>query len=410
MKIVVLTLAIAATAFGSSTALTAQAASVICGNVNGRLYRFLPGEDWARGGAFGNYVLAGRHQTHVTPDNGHSDQFIVSVASSGFSTGELIRVGPGGGSSTIVTNVGSTQTRMDENGDLVLSTPGLLLKWQLSTRAISTLLVTNRMALADRDIASGDWAVCDGSQLLLYDPTVGAVVRALPTGIPQPLAFGVRQNSDDAYAANDRLFRINVRTGAATTLPVLLGTGAVADQALAFHPGQDATGGFMYVARRTGPTTNWVLALDRNGVTTRMIGPFGAQITAIAFEPPGFLGSLRSRPFDYVLHVSFPSEYMRRYVVAVGLSGSRPGIRLNDGRLLGLNPDAATMLGLAGRLAPILTGESGTLSLRGRAQARLDLTSFGQVLSGVRLWAVAVTFEPNTPRIAAISHPVVIVL
>lgn len=410
MRTVVLAIVMVFAAWGSSPMATAQAVNLICGDVTGRLFRIWPGDTRPRFGAFGNYVLPGRHQTHVTPDNGHSDQFIVSVASSSLSTGELILVGPGGGSSTIVTNVGSTQTRMDERGDLVLGTPGLLLRWQLSTRTISTMVATRSLALADRDIPTGNWSVSDGSRLLTYDPAVSTVVRAVPIGLSQPLAFGVRENTDDAYAADHRLFRIDLRTGATATLPLLLGHGAVADQALAFHPGQDAAGGFMYVATNNGPNSNWVFGLDRNGVTTRTIGPFGAQITAIGFEPPGLLGSLSAGPFAHVLYMTFPNEDNRRYVVALGLSGSRPGVRLNDGRTIGLNPDAATLLGLSGRLGAVLTGESGTLNYRGRAQARLDLSPFGQVLSGTRLWAVAVTFEPQTSRIATISKPIVIIL
>jgi len=53
----------------------------------------------------------------------------------------------------------------------------------------------------------------------------------------------------------------------------------------------------------------------------------------------------------------------------------------------------------------------GVLSPFARASAKLDLSLFGKLLSGLRVWMAAVVIDPAAPMgVGAISKPYVIVL
>lgn len=118
----------------------------------------------------------------------------------------------------------------------------------------------------------------------------------------------------------------------------------------------------------------------------------------------------RGAPNDWDLHLSFPGEGGRGYVLGLSVTGFSPGISIG-GRQIALRPDPVLMMSASGRLAPFLTRNIGGLSPRGEALARLDLRSFGSSLSGTLVWAAAITLDPQAPAgIATISKPIVIVL
>ncbi len=112
----------------------------------------------------------------------------------------------------------------------------------------------------------------------------------------------------------------------------------------------------------------------------------------------------------WAFHVSFPGEQARPFVLALSATGFSPGVRIG-GRVLSLTPDALTWASISGGLGNLLVGASGALSSLAEATATLDLRRFGQALRGRRLWATAVTLDPNAPGgIATIARPVVLVL
>ena len=114
-------------------------------------------------------------------------------------------------------------------------------------------------------------------------------------------------------------------------------------------------------------------------------------------------------PNDRVINVDFPGDAGRPYVVAFSQSGFSPGVPLPDGRTIPLNLDGLTLLTANVALPPFLTGNTGVLDGLGRATVRFNLNSLP--VTGLRLWAAAVTVDPNAPLgISQISAPLLFVL
>jgi hypothetical protein len=111
-------------------------------------------------------------------------------------------------------------------------------------------------------------------------------------------------------------------------------------------------------------------------------------------------------PNDRSLHVSFPGEAGRLYVVGLSLTGIRPGVVLPDARVIPIVPDGLTRLSTAGGAPGVIEGTLGKLDARGRARVKIHANRFGQALKGLRVWAVALLLDPASRHgIAYISHP-----
>jgi len=109
------------------------------------------------------------------------------------------------------------------------------------------------------------------------------------------------------------------------------------------------------------------------------------------------------------LHLSFPGEGGRPYVVGLTLKGFRPGTPLPDGRVLPLIPDDLTVLCLQGGLAGVLENTVGRLDKSGRAVVKVDTNAFGSALKGQRLWASALVLDPGASHgVAYVVGPTVL--
>jgi hypothetical protein len=102
------------------------------------------------------------------------------------------------------------------------------------------------------------------------------------------------------------------------------------------------------------------------------------------------------------LHLSFPGEAGRSYLVGLSLAGARPGPRLPDGREVPLVPDHLTVLCVNGGVPGVIEDTRGALDALGRARVKVDTNGFGVALKGTRAWAVALVFDPGAP--AGIAH------
>lgn len=109
----------------------------------------------------------------------------------------------------------------------------------------------------------------------------------------------------------------------------------------------------------------------------------------------------------WTLFVSFPYDAMSTYLCLVGASGVRPGITLPDGKIIRLNPDPVTSLGLAG-LLPGFSGLTGTLDARGTAQGLIDLSALPPAAAGTPFWLVGLVLNSTPPVIQRVSPPMVI--
>jgi hypothetical protein len=130
----------------------------------------------------------------------------------------------------------------------------------------------------------------------------------------------------------------------------------------------------------------------------------------LAFRHERNVASRRVGPGNrFRFELSFPDEAGHGYVLAFSATGFTPGLPIGNLRLP-LVPDGAFAASLSGSLGAVLQQGSGTLDGAGHATALLDLSGFGP-LTGVRLWAAAVTIDASVPfGVRTISKPVVVVL
>ena len=217
----------------------------------------------------------------------------------------------------------------------------------------------------------------------------------------------------DVYLAASNVARYDPRTNKVSVLssvgPGILGDrGIVTDRA----PGSNAA--MIYVSSPTlnNPTTlSSLLRLDRNGTVLGTVVTLPAPVTGIVFDQSRNLGpQLQTFANDRIIHVSFPSDPGRAYVVALGMSGYFPGVILPDGRVISLNIDPLVALTAGTSLPPALMRNIGTLDARGRAVVTFNTNSL-PVPPGMRIWALGLTLDAAAPLgISQISAPLLFVL
>lgn len=155
-----------------------------------------------------------------------------------------------------------------------------------------------------------------------------------------------------------------------------------------------------------------VYRLDLNGVVIATHPGFPGRANAgMCFDRSrNVVFSKVASPNKYRIdiHDADPGAGGRPFILALSITGFTPGIPLPGGNHAALTFDDVTKLSLRGQLAPLLQNNIGTLDPFGRASASLDLAIFGSALKGVRVWAVAVTF--NGAAFGMVSKPVVVVL
>ena len=79
---------------------------------------------------------------------------------------------------------------------------------------------------------------------------------------------------------------------------------------------------------------------------------------------------------------------------------------LPDRRVIPLNLDTLTVISLQGGVQDILENTVDTLDAAGRARVKVDTNSLGPALRGVKMWAVAVVFDPAASSgVAYIAGP-----
>ncbi|MBN2490113.1 MAG: hypothetical protein JXQ29_04610 [Planctomycetes bacterium] len=134
----------------------------------------------------------------------------------------------------------------------------------------------------------------------------------------------------------------------------------------------------------------------------------GVTRTGACFYAERNLVSRRTAPNVYALDVHVPGQAGRFFALGLSASGFRPGIPV-DTRVIQLTPDTVFFGSLRGVLTAFLKGNIGTLSAAARASATLDLSSLGK-LTGLRLWAAAVTLDAASPSgIGVVTRPIVLV-
>ena len=94
--------------------------------------------------------------------------------------------------------------------------------------------------------------------------------------------------------------------------------------------------------------------------------------------------------------ISCPSFPNRSYIIALGRSGIRPGVKLPDGRKIYLVPDDLTLPTLNNHLKPFF--DAGPLKLDGSgcAMASLNVSSLPKL--GIPIWIAVIVMDAQAPN------------
>ena len=112
--------------------------------------------------------------------------------------------------------------------------------------------------------------------------------------------------------------------------------------------------------------------------------------------------------YDYDIHIQ--NQGLKNYVLGLSITGFTPGIPIGT-RDVQLVLDDVLVLSVKGLLTPFLRNNIGVLDAFGDGKATLDLSSFGNTLTGLKVWSAVVTVDTSAPsNIGIISRPVVTVL
>ncbi len=255
------------------------------------------------------------------------------------------------------------------------------------------------------DKSTGDWLLGDfpSRTVLRLDRTTLQTTTILQLGMPLTGMVQDPHRHDiyvSAYSGPSGLVRFDPASPSLTTLDTAVLNVLTIDRS----PARD--GALIYAGGPSG-----IIRYDRTGTTLGTFGPTGL-IHGLVFDKSRTLApELQSGPNDRNIRVSFPGDAGKPYVVALGLSGYAPGITLLDARVIPLNPDNLTSLTTSGSLSPLLTNNVGILDGNGEATVRFNANPLGNTVRGIRVWAAALTLDPNASLgIGQISGPLLFVL
>jgi hypothetical protein len=234
-------------------------------------------------------------------------------------------------------------------------------------------------------------ACIDDVEVVAFDDDVAALKGASRTpgiGAPLPSTFDAAKRPGGVYA-----FALSLAPGP-TPIP---GLGNL-DLGLPFHVVAsgvlDASGHAAFWMRGDG----WPLAVKPVKLPFSLI----SDTRMMRVQDRHLAWFMDRAPNGRSLRLDFPGEGGRAYVVAFGMSGPRPGVRLADGRPVPINPDALTWASVSGGLGSILRGTVGVLDPVGRARVTVDTNSLGSRLKGLRVWAVALLLDRTS--LSGVSH------
>jgi len=355
---------------GSSNAIYAIAtdkdnANILVGHGNGRIAVLDPGT-----GAVVRVLWAGPPLTRI-------GDFCVDL------TGDVVLIGSASGTPGVF-RIRADGGRMDTLHARGLQMPYWILLDQM----------TGQFYLSEFGIAQGRLFRMsrDGSQLWkLYE---APMVNCLDA---------VQDHTDGSLILNlspgPALMRIS-----SSGIPTLISTNVAPGRGIAFD--RDAGQGQLVVASTS------LYRLQRGGktVTTLPVAP-GWLTTSMCFEHDRNLVTERAAsPNLWRFHLCFPGEGGRSYTLGLSLTGFTPGIPVGH-RVIPLIPDDLLALTLSGSLGAAFQGNIGFLDTGARATATLDLRTFPGGLTGLKVWAAAVTIDAAAPSgLATISKPHIILL
>lgn len=321
---------------------------------------------------------------------------------------------------------------MDDRGDLIITDDAGVFRLELATLKVTTLLKpasVGAVLATTQNIDDGKFLVGGVGGLVQLDQLSGTTTSLI--GLPGSSGFRYHMAQEPAlgrlYAGTccgtgngQVMLRFDLQNLEST---IVVGAHPVARAAYAHrfdrrvrtagdHMIYSSVSGFAIPGNASG-----LFAFDEAGNVTSLTvygTPALGVLTSWGLEIEGSrnVACLRTGPVnDREIRLSFPDQPGRPYLIALGLSGVRPGVPLGDGRQIHLRPDAAMFLSLAGGIPGVWNPGPGVLDPQGRALAALRLTAFGRGLRGVPIWVSALVIDPAAPKgVAAIAETVVVLL
>jgi len=394
-------------------ALTATAVSqplgtdLIASDWNGVLYRIPPAGPMVTMGTYGRILWSMR----MDSDNQH---VIAAISASG---GFLARINLATGSATTVQAIPSPFSVMvNQDGDYLVGTLNKdLLKVKRDGSGVSTILsAMPAVPVPTRDKDSGDWILYSKkNEILRYTSDWSIVLATIAHSSIYVYDMIQDPQTPDVYLAASNVARLDPRTNSVSVLTAV-GPGILGDRGINTDRAPGASGAMLYVSSPAlnNPTTlSSVLRLDRSGTVLGTVATLPAPVTGIVYEQSRNLGPrLQTFGNDRIIHVDFPTDARKAYIVALGYSGFYPGVTLPDGRTISLNFDPLVFLTAGTSLPPALMQNIGYLDAQGRAVVTFNTNTL-PVPSGMLIWAVCVTLDSAAPLgISQISAPVLFVL
>jgi len=347
-----------------------------------------------------------------------------------YAVGDLYRLDPAAKSVTTLAAFGfgsDGNVIIDHNGDYLFTGKDRNSGWglyRISGSTVTTVITTAKMGInayltagLHRDIDDGHYVIqVFGGKAPGYHPLISVAPDGAFTTIATNVTSIYTPNyeftqdivSGDFYvgAKNDNeaaLIHVG-KNGMATPVvtsinDIYMYTVVGADRASAARP------------RLVHPYRGVLYTTDLTGfsVTTTYLNVVSVTPRCLDFYRGRNIQSVSTAKGTYTIHFSFPHHPGKLYVAAMGFTGVRPGIRLNDGRRIALNPDVLTVATVANRVPQLFNPGPGVLDSNGEARGRLDV-SFLPTL-GLPVHVIAVVLDNAAPvGFAVIANPFVILV
>jgi hypothetical protein len=364
------------------------------------------------------------------PDQAHGARMDVDNKHVLVAIGDLFRLDPTSHAVTTLAALGfgsDGNVLVDHNGDYVFSGQPKGIGWglfRISGSTVSTIVTTAQMGLnvyltagLRRDIDDGHYVFqCFGGKSLGAHPMISVApdgtfttIAVNVTSVYTPnFEFAQDITSGDFFvgAKNDNrgaLIRV-AKTGMATVVAstpndLYMYEVVGADRASAAAP------------RLVHPYRGVLYYTDLTtfSVSTTYLNAVSVTPRCVDFYRGRNIQSVRTATRKYAIHFSFPHYPGKLYVAAMGFSGIRPGVLLNDGRRIALNPDALAVLTAGNRLPGLFNPGPGTLDSLGEARGTLDVSFLPQL--GLPVHVIAVVLDPLAPNgLAVIADPFVMII
>jgi hypothetical protein len=211
--------------------------------------------------------------------------------------------------------------------------------------------------------------------------------------------------------ADDNLYRLMPGAATRTTLTRLsvpksfaLEFGSLLDRQSAPSPRIVASGHVTTLIQNRTHVKPAIFTIDANpphactGINCDPLNQTGylAQLSrGLGFYRGRHLQTAKLAPGRWSIRLSCPDHPGKTYVLILGATGYRPGIKLPDGRTFHLNFDAFFALSMANLLRPYFDPGPLRLNATGDAVGRIDVSSLPPF--DIPIWIAAGVLDPSAP-------------